>query len=81
MTKLERVRPGVRARLKHIEFRCPVNGCLLATIYWIPRKPTAEEINEHRQRLSRIQPAGKTDTEFPETGPYLYVGRTAGGGV
>ena len=37
MMKLERMPPAVRARLKHIEIRCPVKGCLLATFYRIPR--------------------------------------------
>ena len=40
MMKLERMPPAVRARLERIEIRCPVKGCLLATFYRIPRRPT-----------------------------------------
>jgi len=28
-------------KLERIEVRCPVKGCLLATLYWMPRRPTA----------------------------------------
>jgi hypothetical protein len=78
--KLERMPPAVRARLKLIEIRCPVEGCLLATVYWMPRRPTAEEIQGH-QRLSTLPGANGTPTHSPfsDTGYYLYVGRTAGG--
>ena len=36
MMKLERMPPAVQARLKRIDTRCPVKGCLLATLYRIP---------------------------------------------
>ena len=62
MMKLERMPPAVRARLKHIEIRCPVKGCLLATFYRIPRKPTAEELEDHRRR-STLSPSGPVRTE------------------
>ena len=39
MMKLERMPPAVRARLKRIEIRCPANGCLLASVYWMPSGP------------------------------------------
>ena len=82
MMKLERMPPGVRARLKQIEIRCPVKGCLLATLYWIPRRPTAEELENHRRRnpLRVRTPNGVQTYSRPlEIGTYFYVGRTASG--
>lgn len=78
MTRLDRMPPAVRARLKRIEIRCPVNGCLLATLYRVPRKPTAEEL-DHRRRLGVARGLIGARTQFPETGTYFYVGRTADG--
>ncbi len=80
MMKLERMPPAVRARLKRIEIRCPLKGCLLATLYWLPRRPTVEELEDHRRR-NTLQGAGDAQTysQFPITGNYLYVGRTADG--
>lgn len=79
MMKLERMPPAVRARLKHIEIRCPVKGCLLATFYRIPRKPTAEELEDHRRRANTAQGADKAMSQLPDIGDWLYVGRTSGG--
>jgi hypothetical protein len=80
MMKLERMPPAVRARLERIDIRCPVKGCLLATVYWIPRRPTAEELEGHRQRNMRLAAHGmQTRSNVPDTGEYLYVGRTTSG--
>ncbi len=76
MMKLERMPPAVRARLDRIEIRCPVKGCLLATVYWIPRKPTADEI-EHHQQLSNVRPG--MHSPLLQSRDALYVGRTAAG--
>ena len=82
MMKVERMPPAVRARLDRIEIRCPVKGCLLATVYWIPRRPTAEEI-EHHQRLYDIPPPSGTGPQmhslFRQARDALYVGRTSAG--
>ena len=53
MMKLERMPPAVRARLDRIEIRCQVKGCLLATVYWMTRRPTARELelDRHMNRL------------------------------
>ena len=53
MMKLERMPPAVQARLKRIEIRCPVKGCLLATVYWIPHRPT-EELNHPRPSRNAV---------------------------
>ena len=78
--KLERMPPAVRARLKRIEIRCPVKGCLLATVYWIPSRPTAQDLEDYRRdnawRTAHGRPPAR---EVPQPGRYLYVGRTAGG--
>ena len=79
MMKLERMPPAVRARLKHIEIRCPVKGCLLATFYRIPRKPTGEELEDHRRRSNTAQSAAGATSQLPDIGDWLYVGRTVGG--
>jgi hypothetical protein len=79
MMKLERMPPAVRARLEHIEIRCPAKGCLLATFYRIPRKPTAEELEDHRRRSNTAQGAAGATGRLPDTGDWLYLGRTAGG--
>jgi len=76
MMKLERMPAAVRARLERIEIRCPVKGCLLATVYSMPRRPTTEEL-EHERRVSRLQGASSWPASQPVL--YLYVGRTAGG--
>lgn len=80
MMKLDRMPPAVRARLKRIEIRCPVKGCLLATVYWIPCRPTAEDLKDYRRsnalRVAHGQPPAR---ELPQSGRFLYVGRTAGG--
>ena len=80
MMKLERMPPAVRARLKQIEIRCPVKGCLLATVYWIPRRPTAEGLAHYRRDIA-LQAASSSPSVpgFLNRGHYLYVGRTAGG--
>jgi hypothetical protein len=79
MMKLERMPPAVRARLKQIEIRCPVKGCLLATVYWIPRRPTTEDLEHHRRFMNTVQALGGPKTLAPEVGTYFYVGRTAAG--
>src|SRR5579859_4891027 len=80
MMKLERMPPAVRARLKRIEIRCPVMGCLLATLYRMPSRLTAEDLERHRL-LNRLQDANGTQRrpQLPDVGTYFYVGRTAGG--
>jgi|SRR5450755_1194662 hypothetical protein len=81
MMKLERMPPAVRGRLEQIEIRCPAKGCHLASLYWIPRRPTAEEV-EHHLRLRRIRdPQGRQiySSPVPRAGDYLYVGRTSSG--
>jgi hypothetical protein len=80
MMKLERMPPAVRARLKQIEIRCPVKGCLLATVYWIPRRPTTEEL-EHERRINRQRGATGLASKPQASQPSycLYVGRTTGG--
>lgn len=66
--------------MKHIEIRCPVKGCLLATVYWMPRRPTAEELErDHRERLQRAAHGIPAELQSPQRGYFLYVGRTAGG--
>ncbi len=79
MMKLERMPPAVRARLKHIEIRCPVKGCLLATFYRVPRKPTAEQVEDYRRRSNTTQGADGAPSRLPDIGDWLYVGRTTGG--
>jgi hypothetical protein len=79
MMRLQRMPPAVRARLKQIEIRCPVKGCLLATFYLIPRRPTAEDLERHRQFMETVRGLGGPKTLAPEVGTYFYVGRTAGG--
>jgi hypothetical protein len=80
MMKLERMPPAVRARLERIEIRCPVKGCLLATVYWMPRRPKPDELEEERNRnVVRIANGAQMHSRFPVTGEYLYVGRTADG--
>ncbi len=80
MTKLDRMPPAVRARLKRVEIRCPVKGCLLATVYWMPSRPTAKDLEDYRRsnalRAAHGQPPAR---EMPQPGRFLYVGRTAGG--
>ena len=78
MMKLERMPPAVRARLEQIEIRCPVKGCLLATVYCIPRRPTAEEL-EHDRRTHLHLSGLATEPQVSQRSEYLYVGRTAGG--
>ena len=78
MMKLERMPPAIRARLERIEIRCPVKGCLLATVYWITRRPTAEEL-EHERRDRPLRVAYGLPARATQPGHFLYVGRTAGG--
>lgn len=86
MGRLERMSPAVRRRLKQINIRCPVNGCRLATVYWMPRPPTPEEL-EHDRRMSGFNDTSKLKNSEGQAvrlkkympGHYLYVGRTAGG--
>jgi hypothetical protein len=78
MMKLERMPAAVRARLEHIEIRCPVKGCLLATVYWMPRRPTAEEL-EWDRRDRPLRAAAGLPAKATQRGHFLYVGRTAGG--
>jgi hypothetical protein len=80
MMKLERMPPAVRARLERIEVRCPVKGCLLATLYWMPRRPTAGELeHERRERPLRAAYGLPSEPRVPQPGHFFYVGRTAGG--
>ena len=80
MMKLERMPPAVRARLERIEIRCPVKGCLLATVYCMPRRPTAEELERERRINRRRDPSGPVpNSQFSQPSSYFYVGRTAGG--
>jgi hypothetical protein len=81
MAKLEQMPSPVRGRLERVEIRCPVKGCLLATVYWIPRRLTDEELDEHRRRpeMGGGMNGARVRFQFPRTGSYLYVGRTAGG--
>ena len=79
MMKLERMPPAVRARLKRIEIRCPVKGCLLATVYWMPRRPTAEELERDRRENARGAANGWPLWPASQPGDYLYIGRTADG--
>ena len=79
MMKLERMPPAVRARLERIEVRCPVKGCLLATVYSMPQRPTAREIERHRRERPLMEANGLPPELLRFTQPvlYLYVGRTA----
>jgi hypothetical protein len=71
--------PAVRARLKGIEIRCPARGCLLTTVFWMPRRPTAEEL-QHSRHLASLRVASGQQPDPPsQPGHYLYVGRTASG--
>ena len=80
MMKLEQMPPAVRARLEHIEIRCPVKGCLLAKFYRIPRRPTAEELENHRRRyMNTVHVLEGPKMLAPNEGTYFYVGRTADG--
>lgn len=76
MMKLERMPATVRARLERIEIRCPAKGCLLATVYSMPRRPTVEEL-EHERRVSSHRGASSSPASQPVL--WLYVGRTADG--
>lgn len=81
MMKLERMPAAARARLRRIEIRCPVTGCLLATLYRIPCRPTAEDMERHR-RLTRFHDANgakERPQQLPDIGTYFYLGRTPGG--
>ena len=80
MMRLERMPPAARSRLKRIEIRCPMKGCLLATLYRIPHRPTADDLERHR-RLNRLRHTNGTQEppQLPDVGTYLYVGRTSGG--
>jgi hypothetical protein len=80
MMKLERMPSAVRARLERVEIRCPVKGCLLATVYRIPRRPTAKEIEfDRRDRPLRNASGLAPERQVSQPGHYLYVGRTSGG--
>jgi hypothetical protein len=80
MMKLERMPSAVRARLKRVEIRCPVKGCLLATVYRIPRRPTTQELEFHRRERPLRNMSGLASVrQAPQPGHYLYVGRTSGG--
>jgi hypothetical protein len=78
MTKLERMPPAVRARLERIEIRCQAKGCLVATVYWITRRPTAAEL-EHDLRDGPLLAAQGLPARVAQRGHFLYVGRTSGG--
>jgi hypothetical protein len=78
MMKLERMPPAVRAPLEHIEIRCPVKGCLLATVYWMTRRPTVEEL-EYERRDRPLRVAAGLPARITSPGYFFYVGRTAGG--
>jgi hypothetical protein len=80
MMKLERMPPAVRARLDRIEIRCPAKGCLLATVYWVLRRPTAKELEwDRHERPLRAAHGVPTELQSHQRGYFLYVGRTAGG--
>lgn len=80
MMKFDRMPPGVRSRLERIEIRCPERGCLLTTVYRIPRRPTPEEVEHDRHLVSLRDANGQPAyTGRYQPGHYLYVGRTAGG--
>lgn len=77
MMKLERMPPAVRGKLKRIDIRCPVKGCLLATVYQVPYRPTAGQIEYHRNYARR----GADGKPAYPLAPfhYFYVGRTTSG--
>ena len=77
MKKLERMPPAVRSKLKRIDIRCPARGCKLATVYQVPCRPTAEDIEHHRRHAMR-DADGKPKYPLAPV-DYFYVGRTAGG--
>jgi hypothetical protein len=80
MTRLERMPPPVRDRLERIHIRCPVKGCLLATVYWMSRRPTAEELEHHRRLAALRDPDGNLlHSRECRAGDYFYVGRTPSG--
>lgn len=86
MMRLERMPPAVRGNLKQISIRCPVKGCRLAIVYWLPRAPTPAEISDQRRmeeldRRSTIKNSVGDPVTLGayKTGDYIYVGRTAGG--
>jgi hypothetical protein len=86
MMRLDRMPPALRKKIKQIGIRCPVNGCRLATVYWLPRHPTSEEADD-RRRMAELRDRGTIKNSEGETvqlkeympGNYIYVGRTAGG--
>lgn len=83
MTRLERMPLAVRRRLDQVAVRCPIKGCLLATIYEIRRRATPEERQrniEMAERLSRLGVGGaRPALSDVNTEPvYFYVGRTTG---
>jgi hypothetical protein len=63
INRLLRIPPAARKRLKQVTIRCPVKGCLLATVYEFSRFATAEDVAAGRD--GGIQ--------------YLYVGQTPAG--
>jgi hypothetical protein len=80
MMRLERMPPAVHRRQKRIDIRCPAKGCRLAAVYWLPRRPTAWEIEDNRRRLAMRDANGRPVYSKPyQPGHYLYVGRTPGG--
>ena len=77
MMRLERMPPAVHRRQKRIDLRCPAKGCRLAAVYWLPRRPTAWEIEDNRRRLAMRDANGRPVYSKPyQPGHYLYVGRT-----
>lgn len=80
MMRLEQLPPAVRRRQKRIDIRCPAKGCRLAAVYWLPRRPTAWEIEDNRRMLAMRDSNGQPVYKKPyQPGHYLYVGRTSGG--
>jgi hypothetical protein len=80
MVRLDRMSPAVRRRQKRIDVRCPDKGCRLAAVYWIPRRPTAWELDDYKRMLALRDANGQPVYEKPyQPGHYLYVGRTPGG--
>lgn len=78
--RLDRMPAAVRAKLEQIEIRCPVKGCLLATVYLMHRRPTADELDYRRRDNARRAANGwPVGPSIPWTGQYLYVGRNASG--
>lgn len=78
MMRFERMPSAVQRRQKRIEFRCPVKGCRLATVYWLQRRPTKLEAEHQRHMLTLRDENGQPRYKPYPSGDYLYLGRTSG---